>query len=107
MFTNAAAVSARETLQDHPLDSHAIKNSVRPPDLARRILNELIDYRSFRSSGLHICPRGLAYLRGTVCITRPELQPIKPAANTVLVLAHNSQGMTLYGRGRDIKEIET
>jgi hypothetical protein len=29
------------------------------------------------------------------------------AADTVLVLSRNSQGTTLYGRGRDIEEIET
>jgi hypothetical protein len=29
------------------------------------------------------------------------------AADAVLVLAHDSQGTTLYGRGRDIEEIET
>jgi hypothetical protein len=29
------------------------------------------------------------------------------AADTVLVLARNSQGTTLYGRGRDIEELET
>ncbi len=29
------------------------------------------------------------------------------AADTVLVLARNSQGTTLYGRGRDIEEVET
>src|SRR6476661_10879266 len=52
----------RETLQDHPIDGHAIKNSVRPPNVARRILNELIDYRRFRSSGLHICPPGSGLL---------------------------------------------
>jgi len=29
------------------------------------------------------------------------------AADTILVLARNAQGLTLYGRGRDIEEIET
>jgi hypothetical protein len=29
------------------------------------------------------------------------------AADTILVLARNAQGMTLYGRGRDIEEVET
>src|SRR6476620_5483282 len=52
----------RETLQDHPVDGRAIKNSARSPEVARRILTELIDYRRLRSSGLHICPPGSGVL---------------------------------------------
>jgi len=33
--------------------------------------------------------------------------PLTGAADTVLVLSRNPQGTTLYGRGRDIEEIET
>ena len=65
-----------------------------------------------------VCPRTRAMksrmnrFRGLKRIVRVSLFGARDfrftgAADTVLVLARDAQGTTLYGRGRDIEEVET